>query len=175
MNKFNLAPREKNILHITIFIVVAAAIFNFIISPFFDKVTGINNEIAKKEYMFKKYQYFQAKSRQLNFSANSYINLTKSLTEDEAAAEIFAVVSEAAKKFTLNIQKIRPLPAGNGRLSKQAVLEVDITGRFSSIFNFISAVEDSPLFMRVHTFHLLPSGNSDNSINCTVAFSRVLF
>ena len=175
MKPLNLSPREKQIVNITILIIAAGVVFNFFISPIIAKVTGVNDEIARKEYLLKKYRHFQEKSRELNLKGSSYVGLTKSPTTDEAVADMFGVVSEAAKKYSLNVQKVKPLPAGSGRLSKQAVLEVEVTGNFSAIFKFINAVEDSPLFMRVFTFYLMPSGGNDNGLHCTVAFSRVLF
>jgi Tfp pilus assembly protein PilO len=175
MKPLNLSPREKQIANITILVIAIGLVFNFFISPILAKVTGLNDEIARKEYMLKKYRHFQEKSRELNLSDNSYAGLTKSITPDEAISEMFGVVSEAAKKYSLNVQKIKPLPAGSGRSSKQAVLEVDVAGNFSAIFKFVNAVEDSPLFMRVFTFHLMPSGGNDSNLHCTVAFSRVLF
>jgi len=175
MKPVSLSPRESQIAKATILIVAAGLVFNFFISPVLVKVTGVNDEIARKEYMLKKYHHFQEKSRELNLSDNNYAGLTKSLTPDEAVAQMFGVVSEAAKKYSLNVQKIKPLPAGSGRASKQAVLEVEVAGNFSAVFKFINAVEDSPLFMRVFTFHLAPGGTNDSDLRCIVAFSRVLF
>lgn len=169
-----LSSREQKILYLTVLVVIVGVVFNFFIAPVVNGVSGIDSEIARKEYMLKKYRYFEEKSRALNLSDNLFsADLTKNLTLDEAVGGMFTVVSEAAKKYSLNVQKIKPLPVGQGRSSKQAVLEVEVVGNFSAVFNFIDTVEESPLFIRVSAFHLaVPSIDSGN-LRCVVAFSRV--
>ncbi len=174
MKTTGLSAREKNILRLAILVVAAGLVFNFALSPLIGKVTGIGAEISRKEYILKKYAYFQEKSRALNLAGGAAaMDLTKSLSNDAAIDEMFSAVSEAARKYALRVQKIKPLPVGSAHSSKQAVLEVEVVGSFSAIFNFIDAVEESPLFVRVFTFHLAASGNDGGLLRCTIAFSRV--
>jgi len=144
----NLSKREKHILIITIFIILSALAYNFVLEPIFKKWNALNNEIAVERTKI-------VKSLRL-------LNNRDSIIGDYAAyaksvgniPKILGYIETKANSLEIKILNIKPRPAFQKGLYKEHIIELQIEGYFENINRFISELIKPPLFIAVKQFDL---------------------
>ena len=172
----NLSKRERALLYLTIIVFIAIVLFNFVVSPALVKLTALNQDIEKKEYLLKKYTALTSRGEDIASVYDKYKDTFDNKEDSQQIIDsLFKEVKEQARLVKLDLQKIKPLPVEQNKGYNQALLEVELRGGFPAIFKFINQMEDSSSFIKIFSFRLVSQGKKDQGIRCNVTVSRIFF
>ncbi len=169
-----LSKREKTILYATLFLGFVALVFEFIIVPFEAELDRLNQSISKKSALLKRYSSMVARGEDIASLYESYKKTFQTGADAEVVTvNLFKDIRNAANKFGLSIEGIKPLSSDTGKEYSVVSLDVELVGDFTSIFKFIHHLEKIPSFTRVLSFRVSPMGRNVRKLRCRVVASRL--
>ncbi|MCP4651943.1 MAG: type 4a pilus biogenesis protein PilO [Candidatus Omnitrophica bacterium] len=172
----NLSYREKFIWLFLAAVVGFAFSFNYVVVPIAVVAKKLNKDIATKEHLLKKYSNFIKKGNDLSLLTVQHKEVLEAkANNDSISNDLFKSLKDAAKKWQLDVKKIRPLPIKKTKNYSKVFLDVELSGDFSSVFNFINDLEALATLIRVESFQLFNSNAAVNSLRYRVTFSRLFF
>ncbi|MCQ9206116.1 MAG: type 4a pilus biogenesis protein PilO [Omnitrophica bacterium] len=174
LRKFS--EREKIILNITIGIAVAVTVLHLVINPIFNFMKTTNKEIERKTFLLEK--YFHVVKRGENvfslYESHKYA-LEEKKDSQEVISELFERVEIIATESGVTIRRVKPRSVEDKEKYKEAILDIELEGQFSSLFRFINNLEASPYFIRILSFNLLPRLRSSQQLRCRLSLSKIFF
>ncbi|MFH1504401.1 MAG: hypothetical protein ABIH08_03310 [Candidatus Omnitrophota bacterium] len=165
--------REKLIVYAAAGILIFSLAFN-IFSKGFEEADRVNKEIEAKKLLLVSSLRLVNNRENIIFLYQSHRDIfegEKSLEEIETG--LFEETKKLAEKLGLVIENINPLPVKVRQESKQALLEVEMSGELKSIFRFINELETAPSAIKILSLGLHPQSNSSSILRCRMVFSRI--
>lgn len=161
-NRFSLrlkpfSLREKRIFLGVVSVVSFAIVYLGVVQPVLDFFLQTEQEIKRKSVLVKKYaRLVGEKDLLLNLSKNYQDVLAQKQDPELIVADLFKEVESLGRQFKVNIEKIRPIPIEKKGKFKVIGLEVEVSAGFSSLFQFIHALDYSPSFLRIYSLQMYP-------------------
>ena len=171
-----LSQREKATLYLTISIIVAVVLFNLIINPTLDKMSGINQEIERKTALLERYSGLINRGEDVFALYEEHKDiLEKQIEPDEITNNLFNEIAGLANKSEVKIKRVKPMPVTKRGEYSQAFLEVELEGKFQSIFKLINNLETSSALIKISSLRLLPGPQSSKDLRCRLILFKIIF
>jgi Tfp pilus assembly protein PilO len=171
-----LSKRERNIFALTVGIVLFVLIFHLFINPFLDKMDGVNQEIQRKTKLLERYSGLLSRGEDAHLLYAKYKNiLEKDEKPQEIIANLFKEIENSANKYGVKIKRIKPLPISEKKEYKEAFLEVELEGDFSSLFKFINHLENSSSLIKISSLRLLSGPKGSSGVLCRLTLFKIIF
>ena len=171
-----LTQREKLILYATTGIIVLALLFNFVIVPVFERMSSVNEEIAKKSFLLGKQSGLIHSGENIVSLYENYRNaLEKQETPEEIVAGLFENIENVALSSGIKVKKVKPLPVKESEEYKEVLLEVDLEGDFASMFKFINKLETDYSLVKIGSLRLAPQSSSSRTLRCRLNLYQIFF
>lgn len=133
-------------------------------------------KIERKTFLLEK--YFHVVKRGENvfslYESHKYA-LEEKKDSQEVISELFERVEIIATESGVTIRRVKPRSVEDKEKYKEAILDIELEGQFSSLFRFINNLEASPYFIRILSFNLLPQLRSSQQLRCRLSLSKIFF
>lgn len=168
-----LSKREKRLLKITA-AVIAASLFIYIFLNVFSKLEDANKEIKEKEFVLFKYLAALSVKDVISLEEQDKAVFTER-GQDTIYNELSGEIEKLAGNSSVKIERIKTLPVQMDKGYGKFFLEIEAGGDFTSLFQLISNLETSPLFIKVSSCRFYPQGRADLPLRCRIVIFKVFF
>lgn len=158
-----LHQREKNILYLTIAVVIFALLFNFIVWPLFTKSENLSRQIKVNRAKLGKYLWLLDNKEMIRQEYARYIPPASDAGQQkDPLVSALKELENLAKNAGIKIIDLRP-QAGSGSGDgpyRQAVIDVRTEGTMDNYLKFFYSIENSLSLMKVQSFQLTQRSDS---------------
>lgn len=170
------SSREKQIIYFVLIIMFLAIIVNLIFFPLSSLLERLNKEIDQKSYLYQRYSGLIKKGEDINTLYDKYRSLLgQQQSLEEGTATLFEDIKKTAANCNVTVEKVKPLASDKKSNYKQTSLEIELTGNFSSIFDFISQLEYSSLVINIKSLQLASYPGAQGMLQGNIIFSKIFF
>jgi len=164
----SISKREKYIFSITIIVIVAALLYNFIIEAGFKKWHILNNEIAiKRSKMNKGIRLIKRRDsiiQEYNGYARSTKNIPNILNDMERKADALGIK-------TSNMKPGQEIEKG---LYRECAIELQIEGEMANIIKFLSQIAKPPILAILKKFDFNLISQNPSVFKGTIILSKLI-
>lgn len=163
-----ISKRGKYIFSITVIVIVAALLYNFIIEAGFKKWQILNNEIAVKRAKINMSIRLMKKRdsiiREYNEYTKSAKNISGILNDMEHQADMLGIK-------TSNIKPGQEIEKG---LYKECAIELQIEGEMANIIKFVSQISKPPTLAILKKFDFSLISQNPSVFKGTITLSKLI-
>ncbi|MFH1782740.1 MAG: type 4a pilus biogenesis protein PilO [Candidatus Omnitrophota bacterium] len=168
MKPLNISKREKHILIITIAVISAMILYNFIFEGILKKWDSVNDDIALKERaLTRNIKLLEHKDE----IVNEYKIYSSSLRN---MSKILSYLENQAQSFGVKVANIRPRPVDKEDTHSKVVIELEVEGSFDSISRFTKELLKSPIFITLDRFDLKSSYNDITKFKGILTLNKII-
>lgn len=164
----NISKRERYIFSITIIIIAAALLYNFIIEAGFKKWRILNNEIAvKRARMAKGIRLVKRRDsiiREYDKYVKSSKNISNILNDMERQADILGIKTS----------NIKPSQEIEKDFYKERAIELQIEGEMADIIKFVSQIAKPPILAILKKFDFSLISQNPSVFKGTIILSKLI-
>jgi hypothetical protein len=159
-----ISKRERTILYLTIFVIVFAVFFNFLIAPVLSRYDNLTREIKVNSAKLKKYRRLLGQKDIIQGKYKSFSSSLKvSGAQRDNVLSTLAALEEMAKNANLRIVDVRPERQRLERNRyKEITIELKTEGSMESYLKFIYDIQNSLLLLRIKEFQLNARANTQS-------------
>lgn len=171
----SLSPREKNIFYITVVVISAYVIYNFLISPFIIKWRKTNQDFRQKTVKLQKYLQILHRAKRLQQWHESVpFDLKASEIQENGVTKILSYVETISKKSSVQITNISPgNMEGHGNY-KFMFVELELKGRMRNIVEFIYNIESSPMMFTVEKLEISSTPEKSKNVKVFLEIKKLI-
>ncbi len=164
----SISKREKYIFSITIIVIVAAFLYNFIIEAGFKKWQILNNEIAVKRARMNKGIRLIKRRDSIIQEYNEYVKSAKNISN------ILNDMERQADMLGIKTSNIKPGQEIEKDFYKECAIELQIEGEMANIIKFVSQIAKSPILAILKKFDFSLISQNPSVFKGTVIFSKLI-
>lgn len=173
---YDLSRREKIIVVITFVVAVMSLLFNFLLNPFLDEVDRLNENIEQKTLLIQRYSSLANQKDDVANLYDSYEKiLGKRIKDEDRMQYFFKEVEDYATKSGVVLEKIKPLSSLDKAGYKYLSIDIEVDGRFNSIFKFIHSIENISTCVKVEAIKIFPQEKSSMPLRAKISLSKLFF
>ncbi len=168
-------PREKTLLYIAISIAVVLIIGSWIILPTQNYLSTIRAQVHAKSI---KLAQFQKTLQEKELLEKQYQNISQALaathkTHEEATAKALAVLEESARKASIQLQDMKPLPLKNPEGLPKILIAIEAKADPQALFKLLYTLENDSSFY-IEILKINASEDAGGSLNFYCLISKLI-
>ncbi len=150
----NITDRERRSLLITLLVILACSVFNFIYLPLSERNKRLNYEISTARSKLTEYISLLAREDSLRDEYNAFFDGNAQLLNEEDMVAVLSALEKTAKDDTVSIIDMRPQIIADMPDTKSYIVEVRAEGSMESFIKFFYDLESSFSFLSLEQIAL---------------------
>ena len=171
----NITKREKTLGIITVGILIAALIYNFIIEPLAQRWSDLEKEIREKEAILRKHSRVLRNKNiieKMHSEFTEYFEAEK-LTPEEENAKALSSIEKLARNARVRITNIKPLAARDFDAYAKYTFRVTTESRIGELTKFIYEMKSSQQLLKVERMVLRAKEREPDTIKAILHISEI--
>ena len=172
MKKLN--TRETVILVITLTLILAAGVYQFVIKPMHEGAVDINDRLRLDRDQLIKAQKMVAQQKSVEARYQHLVGLIGMADSEEAQMpSIVSRIEGSARESNIHIANIQPQRSVNQKEAKFLTVELEIDGQWLDIVQFLYLLQKQPNFFFINELNLEKYSGTINSLRGRIVISRM--
>jgi len=172
----SLSKRERAVLFLSLGVIAAAFIYNFVLEPFVNKWADLSGQISAKNAKLEKYIRLISRAQDYSEEYNRYaLPAEGAKSDEEQIALVLSFVESAARKTNVYINSMKPGSVKDKKFYKIFLIEADIEAPVKSLAAFLYDIENSPKMLKVKSIDINAKSAPANGVKTRVLISNILF
>lgn len=171
-----LSAREKNILYVTIFLLVILAGYHGIWNPGIVKFQQLDEQIFAYQMKIRKAKTFLRQKDQVAEEVAKYPNLEQmnAGTDEEEIAQLLNFIEQAARDHTVSLSDVKPEQVQSDKWSKRYIIVLNAESKLSNLIEFIYALQYSPQLLKIERVDTAPKEDESRTLRSSLTVTRVV-
>lgn len=152
-----ISKREKRILILTAAIIVFKLCYELALTPFIQKITSMNNEIAQLQNKLTKSKrlLFRKDEIEKRFSALATgLKSDESLSNEQQITRILVELEQLGNKAGIHINDIKPQPFKRNDYYSEIIIELRLEAGLKELTNFLYRIQQSGELLTVEKLEI---------------------
>lgn len=148
----NLNKREKLILLVTIAVILFSLLYNLALTPYFRKLTILDQEIAQLKNKLKKARRLAPQKTRIESDFSAWLQNFKSeegLSAEQQIARILIELEGLSNQSGVRLTDVQPRPVRNFEYYSEFIIEMRFEGPLNEIAKFIYDIQQSKQLLKI--------------------------
>ena len=170
---------QRLIIYATTLILLFALAGWFLIKPKFDKIDGLEKQLAQVQAQLDK---AKKNARELNDWRNKmkkkeaeYATVMRALPEKEEIPSLLAGISQAGNDAGLEFLLFQPKPESTRDFYSEIPVDINVSGSYHQVAMFFDKVASLPRIVNVRNIKMAPQSQSKGSNDLTTVCQAVTY
>ncbi len=170
-----LSPKEKSVLYIAAFFIVAAAADRLVIAPVAGKLASLDKEIADMEAAVKRDLRMLAQKDRIALESTKYKSfLAREGSEEEEFSGLMKEVETLANKAGVSLLEMKPGQVKQADSAKQYQVVISTEAEFRKLVEFLYGVETSKQLLKVEKYQISPKSKEEATVKASLTISKII-
>lgn len=170
-----LSSKEKTVLYIAIFFIIAAAADRLVIAPVAGKLASLDKEIADMQEAVKRDLRMLAQKDRIALESTKYKSfLAREGSEEEEFSGLMKEVETLANKTGISLLEMKPGQVKKADSAKQYQVVINAEAEFRKLAEFIYAVETSKQLLKVEKYQISPKSKEEATVKASLTISKII-
>ena len=171
----NIAKREKILGIITIGVVLAALMYNFVVEPLVKRWNALEKGVSDKEALLRKHNRILRNKEIIEKSHSKYTAYfeTEILTAEEESAIVLSNIEKLARGTDVRITNIKPLTVKNFENYNKYTFRVSTESRMEQLSKFIYDLQSSQQLLKIERMVLRAKERQPNMIKAILHINKI--
>lgn len=171
-----LSSREKNILGVTIVLLVFTAGYYGVWTPLQNKFSDMEEQVFSLELKLRKAKVFLRQRDQVLEESKKYPNLTQmdAGSDQEEITKLLDLIAETARKAGVSLSDVKPQSVGADKSTKRYVVELNAESDIQQLIQFAYDLQHSPQLLKVEQVNTSPKEDKSPTLRSFLVVTRVV-
>ncbi len=171
-----MSAREKAVFYCAACFIGLAALDRLLIGPVGSRLKLLDERIEAQTDLIKKNVRIVAEKDRVKAMAKEYsVYSHKAATHEEEVAYLLGEVEKLARKASLYIVDMKPLPMTEDANSRKYSVDLNCEGQLEQIISFMHETESTTRLLVVESFNFSPKSKDSSVAKCNMRISNIIF